>query len=149
MEDEIAGSTFKEVVVVRGYSAKGNLLFQLPGEKEKTDSAKTGLKPEALQTNIPADQNSNLTGFWPAAGDTVLMVLDSSSRVSLFARSSGEYYRFWSPFMTMSTAIFQYKPPFLPLPNKTSRYSSTTQSETCLDGCVIKKKIWETEIKTK
>ena len=46
------------------------------------------------------------TGIWPPVGAAVLIVLDRSGVVSLFAQRVHEYYRFWSPQATGSMAMF-------------------------------------------
>lgn len=58
-------------------------------------------------------------GYWPAIGDTVLVVIDSTDRISIFAEiTKQKEYKFWSPYHTTSwNTIFLSHTPFKPVPS--------------------------------
>ena len=75
-------------------------------------------------------------GFWPAIGDTVLVVFNEEKQVSLFAErvESNTSYRFWSPFYNTSgrSTIFYANYPFesfKPINNKTFGWNKKTYSQ--------------------
>ncbi len=52
-------------------------------------------------------------GLWPVVGDTVLVVIDTNSTVSLFAEIKNKEYVFWSPYRTSGwITIFYASSPF-------------------------------------
>jgi hypothetical protein len=58
-------------------------------------------------------------GYWPAIGDTVLVVIDSTNTISIFAEiTKQKEYKFWSPYHTSSwNTIFLSHAPFKPVPS--------------------------------
>lgn len=79
-----------------------------------------------------------LTAMWPPLGAEVLVVADAHQIVSLFAWPIGNSYRFWSPVMTGSIALFNCEAPAEPV-----RLLSADQplgSKTSFrswDGCLV------------
>lgn len=52
-------------------------------------------------------------GLWPVVGDTVLVVIDTNSTISLFAEIKNKEYVFWSPYRTSGwITIFYASSPF-------------------------------------
>ena len=51
-------------------------------------------------------------GYFPAIGDTVLVILDKEKKISLFADKENKDYKFWSPYHNSSwnTIILANKP---------------------------------------
>ncbi len=75
------------------------------------------------------------TALWPPVGSTVLIVLNNAGTVSLFAEAVSEGYRFWSPMMTGSVALFECEPPakvLEPFPAKGEFYKNKSW-----DGCLV------------
>lgn len=81
--------------------------------------------------------NSRLIhGFWPAIGDTVLVIFNTEKHISLFAQilQSNTSYRFWSPFYntsglgTIFYANFPFEP-FKPTDNKSYGWNKKTYAQ--------------------
>lgn len=76
-------------------------------------------KDTSFHPNVPE-------GYWPAIGDTVLVVFNSEKNITLFAEivdSTEAFYRFWSPFHTSSwSTIFLINSPFKPDKSVTKMY---------------------------
>lgn len=89
---------------------------------------------------MPKQANQLLTGCSPAVGDTVLIVSDTTGRVSLFAEIIKDDYRFWSPYFTGSVAYFEYKAPFTRLEGRKEE-THTDGSITGWDGCLLKRSL--------
>jgi hypothetical protein len=73
-------------------------------------------------------------GYWPAIGDTVLVVFNSENYVSLFAHiidTTITHYKFWSPYHTSSwNTIFFANTPFKPyIPTDTKSLNSIVSSK--------------------
>ena len=100
------------------------------------------------QTHDIGEDTNYLTGSWPKTNDKVLLVTDSNNNVSLFAKKTSSYYRFWSPtygYWTMSISMFVYPLPYKVLPSKKEMTTVNPESELrmCWDGCIIDKKIFQ------
>ena len=80
-----------------------------------------------------------LTGEWPRLGADVLVVVDASNSVSLFAWPIGDKYRVWSPEITGSVALFTCEPPAKPLVPPTESFGSLDDyyKNKSWDGCLI------------
>lgn len=89
---------------------------------------------------MPKEPNQLLTGCSPALGDTVLIVSDTTGRVSLFAEIIKDDYRFWSPYFTGSVAYFEYKAPFTHLEGRKEE-THDDGSITGWDGCLLKRSL--------
>ena len=76
------------------------------------------------------------TGYWPAKGEQVLLILDEDGAISLFAAKQGEDYRLWSPSFTGSLALFQFKAPAKRLPDCEGVEALEGELLTCWDGCL-------------
>lgn len=73
-------------------------------------------------------------GYWPAIGDTVLVVFNAQNCVTLFAEiidTTTTVYKFWSPYHTSSwNTIFFANAPFKPhKPTDTNSFSSSFSSK--------------------
>ena len=77
------------------------------------------------------------TGYWPQKGEKVLIVINKENRVSLFARKIADKYRFWSPFVTGSIALFYYKAPALKLKDHHGLSDNSGDYRSCWDGCLL------------
>lgn len=84
-----------------------------------------------------------MTGNWPAAGDTVFIVLRSKGNTPLFGKRLGAYYRLWYPGYPGSIAVFNFESPLLVLSkddqlvNPLKKDSSDTTNFSCWDGCLL------------
>lgn len=61
------------------------------------------------------DAGGRQTGKWPPLQADVLIVVDAQGVLSLFAWPQGATYRFWSPAITGSVALFECEPPAAPI----------------------------------
>lgn len=77
-----------------------------------------------------------MTETWPLKGDSVLIVIDTSARVSLFAKKQGDQYRFWSPRSTGSVAVFTFNPPTTKIPPLYEGQFDDKPGK-CWDGCLL------------
>lgn len=82
----------------------------------------------------PKDVTTNLTAEWPPVGAEVLIVVDKEGVISLFAWPYGDNYRFWSPIMTGSLAIFNCEPFGTPLAVVNNDHPGSSW-----DGCLVQK----------
>jgi hypothetical protein len=74
------------------------------------------------------------TGKCPEIKDTVLIVVDSTYRISLCAKLTGENYRFWDAHPSISVAFFKFKPPAKKLTKPDNEGEGY-----CWDGCFLHK----------
>lgn len=81
----------------------------------------------------PKDEKTKLTAKWPPVGSEVLVVVDRDNVISLFAWFYGNNYRFWSPMMTGSIAIFNCEQLGTPMDVLSEDNPSSW------DGCLIEK----------
>lgn len=80
---------------------------------------------------VRRDQNSIWTAEWPAAGSEILIVVGQDGVVSLFADRQRDQWRFWSPHMTGSVALFECAPPSKPIEPVSGHENGSW------DGCVM------------
>jgi hypothetical protein len=74
-------------------------------------------------------------GFWPAIGDTCLVVIGSNYLVSVFASLDNNQYIFWDPYTNSSnTSIFAFDDPFKPLPGNTQTDAQNTSARNLADS---------------
>lgn len=105
-----------------------------------TDSFSPGALRMRKTFAMPKEANQLLTGCSPEVGDTVLIVSDTTGRVSLFAEIIKDEYRFWSPYFTGSVAFFEYKAPFTHLEGRKEE-THPDGSITGWDGCLLKRSL--------
>jgi hypothetical protein len=85
----------------------------------------------ALGATSVADNRAVWTAAWPPVGSEAVVVCDSTERISLFARHVGGGWRFWSPHVTLSVALFACDPSALLLkPDYLNKGASW-------DGCIV------------
>ena len=90
-----------------------------------------------------SENKKERTAVWPSLGSTVVLVLDEFGVVSLFGQLQLEGYRFWSPQVTASVALFACAPPakiVQPVPGEGAYYRNKSW-----DGCLLP----ETDLKWK
>jgi hypothetical protein len=138
MDKEVMNAKIIGEIVIRGYTSRlDTFAKQQPVTIEKVidemsyvfidhpDSVINYKTPNTPWINVAAyyhvrtKSDSGFTigeGHWPAVGDTVLMIADSSGTISLFAEITNKNeYVFWSPYHTSSwNTIFLFNPPFKP-----------------------------------
>lgn len=138
MDKEIAGASIIEEIVIQSYSSRTDLIIH--AEPKYTTKAidkidykllsnpdsiityqtkKTGYVNSTVRFDIrPKGGFKDTTksrlkhGYFPAVGDTVLVIMDSNKEISLFADKENKDYKFWSPYHNSSwnTIIFANKP---------------------------------------
>ena len=129
LDKELSEATLIKNVEVTGYT-ETTVLFVDAATGEKFEVKTNG----DVSSQLKYDKNS--TGYWPNVGEKVLVVIDTDERVSLFAARVGAHYRFWSPDVTGSIALFQFKAPAVKLPNEKGVESNPEGYESCWDGCL-------------
>ncbi len=138
LDYELANSKFVGLVVVNNYDSLGNIKFLSVEYKDTTTFAYVAA--DATDRYLFSNPDLFLTASLPSKGDTVLIVLDSLGRVSLFAKETGNYYRFWSPWITGSLVLFSFLPPAIPIDKKNEiKKSSSENYNECWDGCLLLK----------
>ncbi len=105
---ELESASVVARVKVAGYHAGGLTLMPLdpsnaPPRADFPDWVDRGWVPRPLPSWTGEEM---LTGEWPPVGAEVLIVLDVHGAISLFARLLDGEWRFFSPYMTGSTALF-------------------------------------------
>ena len=84
------------------------------------------------------DAGGRQAGKWPPLQADVLGVVDAQGILSLFAWPQGAAYRFWSPAITGSVALFECEPPAKPV--ETLKADAAAQGKGSFrswDGCVV------------
>jgi len=87
---------------------------------------------------IDYSTRNTFTGYWPNIGDTLLVIIDSLYRISLFGHGGEDVYRIWSPYLTGSIATFRIEDPALPLSGEDSDCYNMPSGKYCWDGCLLK-----------
>ena len=134
-EKEMAEAKFIGKVVIEDYDTNGVFQFRSLEFKDTIKSAQSHLWFNKFRYT-PLDTSDYWTTASPKAEDTVLIVLDSTYKISLFAKLIDNDYRFWDPINSMSVATFSFKPPAKKL--KETRFY-TQYASSCLDGCLVYK----------
>ena len=86
-----------------------------------------------------AMKQTDLAGKWPEVGDTVLIVISTDDRATLFANRNRNRYRFWDPNSTLSSnSVFSIikQRPFIPLPDCKEHGTDDSNLWICRDGCL-------------
>lgn len=89
---------------------------------------------------IGDDSKQELGGNWPAIGQSVLMIVDTTSSVRLFAFRVRNDYRFWDPnSIPFANSIFFFpkEKPFKQLLVCQQLVDDKNGFWTCTDGCLV------------
>ncbi|PIY12170.1 MAG: hypothetical protein COZ18_02695 [Flexibacter sp. CG_4_10_14_3_um_filter_32_15] len=86
-----------------------------------------------LDQNTISTNRSILSGCVPMVGEEVLIVINDSNKVRLFAYKKDEYYRFWTPQAATSLSLFSIELPTLPIFPNDDYYN---KGGVCFDGCL-------------
>jgi hypothetical protein len=135
LDYELAHSTFTGLVIVNDYDSNGNIKFSSLEFKDTTNIA--FVDANFTDRNFYSNPKLFLTASLPSKGDTVLIVLDSTKDVSLFAKQTGNYYRFWSPWITGSEALFSFSPPAIAIDKACESEGASKHYSMCWDGCLL------------
>jgi hypothetical protein len=134
-DKELKNAKFIGLVIVEGYDNNGNILFY---SIEYTDTIKIAFAnykgPDGYK--FPDPDRNHWTGYWPFKKDTVLILIDSLYKVSLFAKKIKTNYRFWSPYYTGSIALFEFSNPSMKLTTEKGLVNSG-KLNSCWDGCLL------------
>ena len=134
-EKEMARAKFIGKVVIESYDTNGVFQFRSLEFKDTIRSAQSHLWFNKFRYT-PLDTADYWTTASPKAKDTVLIVLDSTYKISLFAKLIDDDYRFWDPINSISVATFSFKLPARKL--KETRFH-TQYASSCWDGCLVHK----------
>jgi len=85
---------------------------------------------------------TDLAGKWPKPGQKVLIVINKTDNVSLFAIKTGDDYRFWDPnSLPFANSVFSIpkERPYKPLNtcNNPGSNENTGFWMSCPDGCLV------------
>ncbi len=134
LKAELRAARLVAPIEVLDYTPDG-LLFRLKDGPTKQLTARywgAGDSKWVPTDFAPLDFNQeNLTSEWPPKGSEVVIVVGADNTISLFAWKRGSDYRFWSPWMTGSSAGFTCEPPAKPLPGQANSSNSSW------DGCLL------------
>jgi hypothetical protein len=133
-EKEMSTAKFIGTVIIDSYDDQGNFQFQSTEFKDTLKSAKINGKFDYWALDKAADWS----GHSPILKDTVLIVLDSTSKISLFAKLVGNEYRFWRPQYTVSSVLFTFKSPVKRL-HEVALHNEEDDLFSCWDGCLLGK----------
>ena len=129
--DELKAASIVAVVRIESYE-KDHLVCvpsnNLNGKLVISYSTDKTWNPTGLVVN---DLKSVETGVWPPVGSSVVVVANGDRVVSLFAVETDGQWRFWSPWLTGSSASFECSVP--------SRVLQPTDGKDfeSWEGCVI------------
>ena len=120
-DEENAQVTFLNSTTGKTETARaiGNIMAESPQESDA----------RITNTNI-----SILTGSVPMIGQEVLMVINETNLVRLFAYEADGYYRFWTQIRAGSVSLFKFELPALPLQTRNPFYGAS--GIFCIDGCL-------------
>ena len=108
--------------------AKGKLFIK-PINAVDTLSIKIATKQHKI------DLTSRISGSIPSNGDTVLILFNKKSEVSLMAKKwDNIYFRFWSP--VFQSPIFEYKRPGKNINGFSEKDDFKKDNYSCDDGCL-------------
>ena len=143
LDDELRFAKFVGTVVIDRYDNQGTVYFHSIEYSDTITKALGQFYGEDGFT-FPNPDKNDLTACSPFKKDTVLIVINSSNRVSLFARLQADKYRFWSPYMTGSIALFRFSSPaeILNSDKEVKNLNRTNKDQTyfaCWDGCFLRK----------
>ena len=127
LQKELAKATYVGLVVIKGYKGR-QILFTPVNNPKKKLSASSVIK---MKKEYLGRKGSFYSTSWPHVNDTVLIAIDSTNNVSLFAKKCDGNYRFWSP--KPFTSIFEYKSPAICL----SKEKQNGSELRCWDGCLL------------
>jgi hypothetical protein len=142
LDDELRYAKFVGTVVIDNYDGKGGIYFHSTDYKDTISKAFGNFYgTDGLIWSNPV--KTELTTCTPFKKDTVLIVIDTNNRVSLFAKILADKYRFWSPYFTGSLALFRFSYPAEIL-DKSLEVKELGQANgktylACWDGCYLKK----------
>jgi hypothetical protein len=97
------------------------------------------LNVEKINTDLILP-TKEIAGSWPSIGQNVLMVIDKTNSIKLFAFKLGNYYRFWDPnsgpfansiFFIPKEKTFKRLPVCLQITDDKNDYWN------CTDGCLV------------
>jgi hypothetical protein len=95
---------------------------------------------EAGKITLGKDWKKELGGNWQSIGQNVLMVIDTTNSVRLFAFRVDNDYRFWDPNsipFANSVFFFPKEKPFKQLPGCLQLPDDKNGYWTCTDGCLV------------
>ena len=115
LDRELASARLVTPARILAYEADG-LRFQPLGRRVEPMTATYSASdptwnPQRLVPEVWPPTDGIWTDAWPPVGAEVLVVIGEDGAVSLFAVRQGDEYRFWSPMMTGSVALFSCRPP--------------------------------------
>jgi len=145
LDTQLKSAKFIGVVVIDSYDGEVNIYFhsiEYPDTIAKAFANFKGPGGSIISPHAPG--TLEMTGYWPYQKDTLLIVIDSTSSVSLFAKVLSDRYRFWSPYFTGSIARFYFIPPAYALNPADERIGSFNKADakayhSCWDGCYLNK----------
>lgn len=77
-----------------------------------------------------------LKGFWPPAGDSVLVVLGEYNEVRMLAIKKGNDYQFWDPSFDINGSWFRFSAPARPTAFCAGMRPGADTLHDCSDGCL-------------
>lgn len=137
LDYELSYAKFVGLVAVNDFDTLGNIKFTSIEYNDTISFAYVGA--EFSDRAMFSRPDLFLTASLPSIGDTVLVVIDSLGKVSLFAKQIEIYYRFWSPWITGSLALFSFSSPALPVDKKWESEPVSKRYHECWDGCFLPK----------
>jgi hypothetical protein len=120
-EKEMISAKFIDEVIIEHYDSTGHFTFHSLVYKDTIRSA------------------SSHKWYNRFMYEAVLIVLDSTYNISLFAKLIGNDYRFWDAHPSTSIAFFVFKPPVKRLDDKRQHIKVNSEESTtsCWDGCLL------------
>ena len=133
--------TIRNIIIYR-YSD----LIMYYGYLNEIDTLEIDCKIRAISESSRLDliskvamKQTDLAGKWPEIGDTVLIVISTDDRATLFATKNRNRYRFWDPNSTpWSNSAFSIikQRPFIPLSDCKDHGTDESNRWICRDGCL-------------
>jgi hypothetical protein len=137
-EKEMISAKFIDEVIIEHYDSTGHFTFHSLVYKDTIRSASSHKWYNRFMYEA-IDSTHEWTSCSPSIKDTVLIVLDSTYNISLFAKLIGNDYRFWDAHPSTSIAFFVFKPPVKRLDDKRQHIKVNSEESTtsCWDGCLL------------
>lgn len=142
--DKVLGDAKKiQKIIIAGYG-DSTMLYktEYSNQIQSVDSRHRLVSEQFRKSLIEKNymKDSDMAGFWPKKGDSVLMLVNGVGKTEVFAKKTNGKYRFWDPnSIPFSNSIFVFpsSPPYYALVSCRQYLESRQEYMSCEDGCLV------------
>jgi len=143
LDKELCNAKLVEVVIIKYYNADTVFYAKMQSPQQIQFAKLKRISKEYRKF-------AHGTGCLPNVNDTVVIVVNYSNVVSLFAVLENECYRFWYPYFPFNAVFFHFHSPAMKIPGNKSEMefwtvlmdipiSEDDKNNSCEDGCLLPK----------